>query len=150
MPPKEGLTLLNGTQHMTAICGLTVLDGEATCRIADLAGALSLEALKGTARAFDPRVIAARPHPGQIAVATFWFTLTEAPPTTTHGCIRREWGRGSIDPRRSIATARSLVSDARRWRCIARRRPLINRSARIIYGTLLYRCTNRIPTPVET
>ncbi|MBA3462871.1 MAG: histidine ammonia-lyase [Deltaproteobacteria bacterium] len=65
---KEGLTLLNGTQHMTAIGGLTVLDAEVTCRIADVAGALSLEALKGTARAFDERVIAARPHPGQIAV----------------------------------------------------------------------------------
>ena len=67
---KEGLTLLNGTQHMTAVGGLAVLDAERTCRIADIAGALSLEALKGTARAFDPRVIAARPHPGQIAVAS--------------------------------------------------------------------------------
>jgi histidine ammonia-lyase len=66
---KEGLTLLNGTQHMTAIGGLAVLDAEATCRIADVAGALSLEALKGTARAFDERVVGARPHPGQIAVA---------------------------------------------------------------------------------
>ncbi|MBA2541229.1 MAG: histidine ammonia-lyase [Deltaproteobacteria bacterium] len=66
---KEGLTLLNGTQHMTAVGGLAVFDAEATCRIADLAGALSLEALKGTARAFDARVIAARPHAGQIAVA---------------------------------------------------------------------------------
>jgi histidine ammonia-lyase len=66
---KEGLTLLNGTQHMTAVGGLAVLDAEALCRVADVAGALSLEALKGTARAFDPRVIAARPHPGQIAVA---------------------------------------------------------------------------------
>jgi histidine ammonia-lyase len=45
-----------------------VLDAEVTCRIADIAGALSLEALKGTARAFDPRVVGARPHPGQIAV----------------------------------------------------------------------------------
>ncbi|MBL0212981.1 MAG: histidine ammonia-lyase [Myxococcales bacterium] len=65
---KEGLTLLNGTQHMTAVGGLAVLDAEETCRIADVAGALSLEALKGTARAFDERVVAARPHPGQIAV----------------------------------------------------------------------------------
>jgi histidine ammonia-lyase len=68
---KEGLTLLNGTQHMTAIGGLAILDAEATARVADIAGALSLEALKGTVRAFDERVIAARPHPGQIAVATF-------------------------------------------------------------------------------
>lgn len=66
---KEGLTLLNGTQHMTAVGGLAILDAEATCRIADLAGALSLEALKGTVRAFDPRVVGARPHPGQITVA---------------------------------------------------------------------------------
>jgi len=74
---KEGLTLLNGTQHMTAVGGLAVLDAETTCRIADLAGALSLEALKGTVRAFDPRVIAARPHPGQIAVATLLRALLE-------------------------------------------------------------------------
>ena len=67
---KEGLTLLNGTQHMTAVGGLAVLDAEVTCRVADIAGALSLEALKGTVRAFDERVIAARPHPGQQAVAT--------------------------------------------------------------------------------
>ena len=67
---KEGLTLLNGTQHMTAIGGLAILDAEETARVADIAGALSLDALKGTVRAFDERVIAARPHPGQIAVAT--------------------------------------------------------------------------------
>jgi histidine ammonia-lyase len=68
---KEGLTLLNGTQHMTAIGGLTVAEADDTCRIADIAGAMSLEALKGTVRAFDPRVVGARPHPGQIAVGTF-------------------------------------------------------------------------------
>jgi histidine ammonia-lyase len=65
---KEGLTLLNGTQHMTAVGGLAICDAELTARVADIAGALSLEALKGTVRAFDERVIAARPHPGQIAV----------------------------------------------------------------------------------
>jgi histidine ammonia-lyase len=65
---KEGLTLLNGTQHMTAVGGLALFDAELTARVADIAGALSLEALKGTVRAFDERVIAARPHPGQIVV----------------------------------------------------------------------------------
>jgi len=74
---KEGLTLLNGTQHMTAVGGLALLDAEVSCRIADLAGALSLEALKGTVRAFDPRVIAARPHPGQIAVGEALRALLE-------------------------------------------------------------------------
>ena len=77
---KEGLTLLNGTQHMTAVGGLTLHDADATCRIADLAGALSLEALKGTVRAFDERVIAARPHPGQIAVAALLRDLLAGSP----------------------------------------------------------------------
>lgn len=68
---KEGLTLLNGTQHMTAVGGLTVFDAERTCAIADVAGAMSLEALMGTVRAFDERVLAARPQPGQAAVGAF-------------------------------------------------------------------------------
>lgn len=74
---KEGLTLLNGTQHMTAVGSLAILDAERTAELADIAGALSLEALKGTARAFDARVVAARPHPGQIAVARFLRTLLD-------------------------------------------------------------------------
>jgi len=72
---KEGLTLLNGTQHMTAVGGLAIFDADLTCRVADIAGALSLEALKGTVRAFDERVVAARPHPGQIEVARFLRAL---------------------------------------------------------------------------
>lgn len=82
---KEGLTLLNGTQHMTAIGALTVRDAEDTCRIADLAGAMSLEALKGTVVAFDERVVGARPHPGQIAVgAHLRALLTGSPLAASH------------------------------------------------------------------
>jgi len=74
---KEGLTLLNGTQHMTAVGGLAVLDAETTCLTADLAGAMSLDALKGTARAFDERVLGARHHPGQIEVGRVLRALLE-------------------------------------------------------------------------
>ena len=82
---KEGLTLLNGTQHMTALGALTVLDAEDTCRIADLAGAMSLEALKGTARAFDARVVGARPHPGQQVVgANLRALLADSPLAASH------------------------------------------------------------------
>ena len=82
---KEGLTLLNGTQHMTAIGALTVLDAEDTCRIADLAGAMSLEALKGTVAAFDERVVGARPHPGQVAVAAgLRALLADSPIAASH------------------------------------------------------------------
>jgi len=54
---KEGLALVNGTQLMTGEGALAILDGEAMCRAADLSGAMSLEALKGTPRAFDPRIV---------------------------------------------------------------------------------------------
>jgi len=82
---KEGLTLLNGTQHMTSVGGLTVFDADATARIADLAGAMSLEALKGTVRAFDARVIAARSHPGQQVVAAFLRELlADSPIAESH------------------------------------------------------------------
>jgi histidine ammonia-lyase len=66
---KEGLALVNGTQCMTALGALALSDALDACRIADLAGAMSLEALQGTPRAFDPRIHAARPHPGQSVVA---------------------------------------------------------------------------------
>ncbi|MDW8284458.1 MAG: histidine ammonia-lyase, partial [Myxococcales bacterium] len=66
---KEGLSLINGTQCMTALGALALLDAEEACRLADLAGAMSLEALQGTPRAFDERIQAVRPHPGQQVVA---------------------------------------------------------------------------------
>ena len=66
---KEGLSLINGTQYMTALGALALLDAEDAARLADIAGAMSLEALKGTPRAFDPRIHAVRPHPGQATSA---------------------------------------------------------------------------------
>jgi len=67
---KEGLALLNGTQAMGAVGALALYRAERVTRLADVAGAMSLEALKGTPVAFDERIHAARPHPGQIEVAT--------------------------------------------------------------------------------
>ncbi len=62
---KEGLALINGTQMMLAVGGLAVVAGEHLCRLADVIGAMSLEALKGSETPFDPRIQEARPHPGQ-------------------------------------------------------------------------------------
>lgn len=67
---KEGIALLNGTQAMAAVGGLALYRAERVARLADVAGAMALEALKGTPVAFDERIHAARPHAGQIAVAT--------------------------------------------------------------------------------
>jgi histidine ammonia-lyase len=66
---KEGLALLNGTQAMHAVGGLALLRAKRISRVADVIGAMSLEALKGTPVAFDERIHAARPHPHQQAVA---------------------------------------------------------------------------------
>ena len=74
---KEGLALLNGTQGMHAVGGLALLRAKRLARVADIAGAMSLEALKGTPAAFDPRLQDARPHPGQIAVAKHLLSLME-------------------------------------------------------------------------
>jgi len=67
---KEGLALLNGTQAMAAVGGLALLRARRLVETADVAGAMTLEALLGTPTAFDDRIHQARPHKGQIASAT--------------------------------------------------------------------------------
>jgi histidine ammonia-lyase len=66
---KEGLALLNGTQAMTAVGGLALLTAEKLAAAADVIGALTLEALRGTPVAFDEKIHALRPHAGQQASA---------------------------------------------------------------------------------
>jgi histidine ammonia-lyase len=66
---KEGLALINGTQLMIAVGGLATVQAERLCTIADITGAMSLEALQGTGRPFDPRIERVRPHPGQAETA---------------------------------------------------------------------------------
>lgn len=66
---KEGLALINGTQMMAAFGCLALDAAQRLARTADVIAALSIEALKGTDRAFDDRLHAVRPHPGQRLVA---------------------------------------------------------------------------------
>jgi histidine ammonia-lyase len=66
---KEGLALLNGTQAMTAVGALALERAERLALAADVSGAMSLEALKGTPAAFDERIHLARPHKGQVESA---------------------------------------------------------------------------------
>ena len=63
--PKEGITLINGTQAHTAIAALAVRDALELWRIAHIAGAMSLDALLGTPVAFDARIHDARGQTGQ-------------------------------------------------------------------------------------
>ena len=98
---KEGLALLNGTQAMHAVGGLSILRAKRLANIADVAGAMTLEGLRDTPAAFDPRLHDARPHPGQKTVAGHLNSLLQ-------GSEIRESHRKN-DPR---------VQDAYSVRCI--------------------------------
>lgn len=100
---KEGLALLNGTQAMTALGGLALLAAESLANAADVMGAMSLEALKGTPVAFDERIHAARPHPGQVKSARRLRELIEGSE------IRESHRDYAVDPR---------VQDAYSLRCM--------------------------------
>ncbi len=67
---KEGLALLNGTQMMGAIGALLLADADRLTRTASVVAAMSVEALLGTDVAFAAAYQLARPHPGQVRVAT--------------------------------------------------------------------------------
>lgn len=74
---KEGLCLVNGTQAMGALGALALFDAFALAKLADIAGAASLEGYRGSATAFDERIHASRPHPGQLASASNLRRLTQ-------------------------------------------------------------------------
>ncbi|MES2179512.1 MAG: histidine ammonia-lyase [Gemmatimonadota bacterium] len=75
--PKEGITLINGTQAHTAVAALAVVDAHRLWRVAHLAGAMSLEALMGTPVAFDARIQDARGQLGQAASAALLRELLQ-------------------------------------------------------------------------
>jgi histidine ammonia-lyase len=66
---KEGLALINGVQMSVAVGALALARAMELCRVADLIGAASVDASRGSDAAFDPRIMAARPHPGAAAAA---------------------------------------------------------------------------------
>ena len=67
--PKEGLALINGTQVSTAVLALALDGAERLARAVDLTAALTIDALQGSVRPFEPRIHAERPFAGQIASA---------------------------------------------------------------------------------
>ena len=67
---KEGLSLINGCQVMTAVGLLELEKGRRLMKLADIAGAISLEAMRGTRNAFDPLIAETRPHAGEAKTAS--------------------------------------------------------------------------------
>ncbi|HVP65539.1 MAG TPA: histidine ammonia-lyase [candidate division Zixibacteria bacterium] len=66
---KEAISLINGTQAMLSSGSLSLIAAQILADTADVIGSISLDALQGTDVAFDERIHAARPHPGQVKVA---------------------------------------------------------------------------------
>lgn len=67
--PKEGLSLLNGTEPMQAMLAFAVSDAALLVKVADISCAMNVEAQLGTDRSYDDRVQQLRPHPGQLVSA---------------------------------------------------------------------------------
>jgi len=74
---KEGLSLINGTQVSTALLAEAAARARHLAQIADVAGAMTVEATKSSLRPFDPRIQEIRPHPGQAASAANLRRLLE-------------------------------------------------------------------------
>jgi histidine ammonia-lyase len=85
LAPKEGLSLVNGTEPMQAMLTFSIHDAGLLVQAADLACALSIEALLGTDRPYDERVQALRPHPGQLdSAANLRALLAGSPLLASH------------------------------------------------------------------
>lgn len=82
---KEGLALINGTQGMTSVGAVAMIEAAEVLRAAHVACALSVEAARGSSKPFDPRVHAIRPHPGQRdSAAALWGLLRESAIAASH------------------------------------------------------------------
>jgi histidine ammonia-lyase len=78
LAPKEGITLINGTQAHTGIAALAIVDAHRLWQVAHLAGAMSVDALLGTPVAFDARIHDVRGQLGQAASAALLRSLLQA------------------------------------------------------------------------
>ncbi len=115
---KEGLSLINGCQVMTASGLLSAYRARRALLLMDLAGAMSLEALRGSRRAFDPLIFATRPHPGEAKTACNLLNLMGA---------RSEIGESHENCNK--------VQDAYSLRCM----PAVHGAAKDAFGYVLHK-----------
>ena len=73
---KDASALINGSTVSLALAALAVEDSKRLLKLADIAVSLTLECLRGELAAFDPRVMQARPHPGQAKTAANILKMT--------------------------------------------------------------------------
>ena len=93
---KEGLALINGTDGMLGMLVLALFDLSALLRVAEVAAAMSVEALLGTDRVFAEDLIALRPQPGQVASAFNLRALLAGSSIVASHRFRRSAGAGRV------------------------------------------------------
>ena len=113
---KEGISLVNGTQAMLASGGLQLMDAERLCDAADTVCAMTVDGLRGTPRAFDPRIHEMRPHPGQARSAANLTRLLEGSQIReSHITCRRVQDAYSLRCAPQVhGAARDALAEARR------------------------------------
>ncbi|MGH9603520.1 MAG: HAL/PAL/TAL family ammonia-lyase, partial [Terriglobales bacterium] len=110
---KEAISLINGTQAMLAVGVLALLEAETLADTADVVGALSLDALRGTDVAFDERIHQARPHAGQLRSAENLRRMLQGSPIReSHRDCARVQDAYSL---RCMPQVHGAVRDTLRW-----------------------------------
>lgn len=111
---KEGLSLINGCQVMTAVGLLAAYEARRLLWMMDLAGSMSLEALRGSRKAFDPLIAATRPHPGEAKTARNMLKLLgkTSPIADSHENCQRVQDAYSL---RCIPAVHGAAKDALRY-----------------------------------
>ena len=113
---KEGLALNNGTQMSTAVAALVVYDAECLLKVADIATAISVEALNGFTQSFDPQIHDARPYVGQINSAYNIRTILSG-----SGLVRGNVGNGHAQDAYSVRCAPQVLGASREALAFAKR-----------------------------
>ena len=110
---KDCLALINGNSLCAAMAALNLWDAERIMKVADTAGALGLEAIRGEQAAFDPRIHAVRKQPGQIAAAEKIRRITEGSRRTSESCRAVHLEDDILHPTHS-----ARVQDQYSFRCL--------------------------------
>ncbi|XP_064399955.1 histidine ammonia-lyase-like [Halichondria panicea] len=134
LAPKEGLSLINGTQFITAIGAEAIFRAEQITRQADIIAALSLEVLQGTPRAFDAAIHASRPHPGQQKVASRLRALLDS----------------NIHPSEIRLSHKNCarVQDPYTMRCIPQVHGVVNDTIQFVKGILTTEMNSALDNPM--
>jgi histidine ammonia-lyase len=130
---KEGLALLNGTQGMLALLALGLRDAGAAVDTADVATALSLDALRGSPAPYDERIALARPYPGHLITARNLERLTRGSE------IRESHRSPERDPR---------VQDPYSFRCVPQVHGAVRDALGQIRATILIELNSATDNPL--